>query len=364
MARDYYEVLEVSRDASQEDIKRAYRRLARSYHPDANPHDSEAAEKFKELGEAYSVLSDPSRRRDYDMFGTARVPAGGFDPFDIFASFFGGDPFGSFSARRGGPQRGSDLILDFEVTLEDVVKGATKAVTIRNLQTCETCSGTGCAPGTSPSRCSRCGGSGAVKSVQRSIFGNIMTSFTCPQCHGEGEEIADPCRECNGEGRMERLDEIPLEIPPGVEDGVQIRMSGRGQAGPRGGGSGDLYVRVQVEPHPRFRRSGDDLVTGFEVPFTQAILGGAAEVETFDGTLEVKIPPGTQPGDVLKMRGRGVPHLGRAGRGDLVVEIKVEIPSKLTPEQEELVRRFAESRGERVAEGSGIVDRIRGAFRQ
>lgn len=365
MDRDYYEVLGVGRNASPDEIKKAYRGLAREYHPDANPNDPDAERKFKELGEAYSVLSDPGRRRDYDLFGTAKVPVGGFDPFDLFSSIFGADPFVSFTRRRRS-NRGSDLAIEVEATLEEVVKGASKTLTIHNRQTCQRCDGSGCEPGTSPSRCSRCGGAGSVRSVQRSILGNVMTSFTCPQCHGSGEEIGDPCKECNGEGRMERLDEVSFDLPPGTPDGTQFRISGRGEAGARGGSAGDLFVQVQVRPDPRFRRHGDDLLASVGIPFSQAALGAALELETFDGPVELTIRPGTQPGTPLKVRGRGVPHLGRSGRGDLVVEVEVEVPVNLTDEQEELLRRFAASRNETVGDeetSAGVIGKIRSLFR-
>lgn len=363
MARDYYEVLGVSRDAPDEGIKKAYRRLARQFHPDANPDDPHAEEKFKEIAEAYAVLSDPARRREYDLFGSAKAPTVGVDPFDIFASFFGGDPFRT-SGRRNPSRRGSDLVISLEVTLEDVVRGASRTATIHNLQGCDRCGGSGCEPGTRTSRCSRCGGSGAVRHVQRSVFGNVMTSFSCPQCHGSGEEIANPCRECNGEGRLERLDEIPIDVPPGVEDGMQLRITGRGEAGSRGGGAGDLYVQFKIAPDRRYQRRGEDLLTQLRVPLTQAALGAEIEIETFDGPVQVTVPPGTQPGKVLRVRGRGVPRLGRAGRGDLLVEVDVEVPADLTREQEELLRRLAALRGEAVGEESGIIGKIRSVFRQ
>lgn len=362
MAGEYYEVLGVERDASPEDIKKAYRRLARRYHPDANPEDPEAEHKFKEVAEAYSVLSDPERRRDYDLFGTAKAPVGGFDPFDIFASFFGGDPFG-FAPRRSSPRRGSDLALEVEVTLEEVVRGTTKTVTIRNLQPCETCSGSGCSPGTLPSRCSRCGGAGVVRSVRRSVFGSLVTSFTCPHCHGAGEGIDTPCGQCNGDGRLERLDQVSVDIPPGIDDGTKFRLSGRGEAGARGAEAGDLYVQVRVTPDRRFTRRGNDLVAGVALPFAQAALGGTLDIETFDGPLDLTIPPGTQPGAVLRLRGKGLPRFQRSGRGDLLVEVTVEVPSNLTGEQEEILRKFARARGEAVGEGAGVLDKIRSVFR-
>lgn len=363
MERDYYEVLGVGREASQDELKKAYRSLARQHHPDANPDDPEAEHRFKEIAEAYSVLSDPVKRRDYDMFGTARVPSGGFDPFDIFRSFFGDDPFGFTRSRGRSSRRGSDLAIQVEVTLDEVLSGAQKTVTIPNLQTCEKCGGSGAEAGSSPTTCSRCGGAGAVRQVQRSVFGDLMTSFTCPQCHGSGEEITDPCRECNGEGRLERLDEVPVNIPAGVEDGVQFRITGRGEAGSRGAESGDLYVQVRVQPHPAFTRQGDDLLAGVGVSFTQATLGATLEVDTLEDSLDLEVPPGTQPGQILRVKGKGLPHFQRPGRGDLLVEISVDVPTKLNDDQKELLRQFARSRGEKVSEESGLFEKIRSAFR-
>lgn len=361
MPRDYYETLEVERSASEEEIKKSYRRLARMYHPDANPDDPAAEGKFKELAEAYGVLSDPSRRRDYDTYGHAKVPTGGFDPFDLFASFFGGDVFRS-GGRRGDDRRGNDLGLELEVTLEEVVKGATKTVSIRNQVTCATCQGSGCQPGTSPERCVRCNGSGAVRQVGRSIFGNVMTSYVCPQCNGAGESIASPCADCHGDGRRERVDEVPVDVPPGVDDGIQLRMTGRGESGRRGGGPGDLFVSFKVAAHDRFSRRGDDLLTRLHVAFTQASLGAAMSIDTFDGPERVSIPAGTQPGKVIRLRGRGVPRLQRQGRGDLLIEVAVEVPTHLSDEEAKLLRRLAELRGEAVEEEHGILGKIRSAF--
>jgi molecular chaperone DnaJ len=368
--RDYYEILGVPRDAGTDDMKKAYRKLARQYHPDANPGDPEAEHKFKELAEAYSVLSDPQKRREYDMFGTAKSPFGaggaaGFDPFDIFSSIFGGgDPFGAFTQRRGSRSRGSDLIVDLDVTLEEVVKGASKTVTLRNLQPCERCSGSGSEPGTSPSVCSRCGGTGSVRAVQRSLLGNVMTSFTCPQCNGAGEEIVSPCSECHGEGRLEKLDDVSFDVPPGVEDGSQFRITGRGEAGHRGGRSGDLFVRINLRDDKRFRRRGNDLLAKVAVSYAQAVLGTHLELETFDGPVDLRVPPGTQPGDMLRIRSHGVPLLGRpSGRGDLLVEIQLDVPRHVSGEEEDLVRRLAELKGEAVGDSQGVMGKIRSLFR-
>lgn len=357
---DYYEILGVDRNATEEEIKRAYRRLARQHHPDANPDDPEAERKFKEVAEAYSVLSDPARRRDYDMFGTAKMPAGGFDPFDLFRTFFGGDPFESM--RRQRPARGGDLALELEVSLEEVVRGATRTVTIRKPATCETCRGSGAEPGSAPSRCTTCGGAGMVRNVQRSVFGNVMTSYTCPECRGSGDRIEDPCRHCAGAGRIEREEEVTLDIPPGVEHGTQFRMPGRGEAGPRGAKSGDLYVGVVVAEDDRFERRGEHLMVRAAIPFTKAVLGGTIEVESFDGPVTVEIDAGTEVGSVLKVKGKGVPRLGSAGRGDLLIEVDVEIPRRLSEEEEELLRRFAAERGEEVGEPKTLMGRIRGAL--
>ena len=368
-SRDYYEILGVQRDAGAEELKKAYRRLAREYHPDANPGNPQAEQKFKELAEAYSVLSDPQKRRDYDTFGTARSPfgaggPGGFDPFDLFSSLFGGaDPFG-FSQRRGARSRGSDLVVDLEVTLEEVVRGASKTVTIRNLQSCERCGGSGSEPGTHPTRCSRCGGSGSVRAVQRSILGNVMTSFMCPQCQGAGQEISSPCHDCRGEGRTERLDEVSFDVPAGVEDGSQFRLNGRGEAGHRGARAGDLFVRVAVRDDERFHRRGNDLLAAVVVSYAQAALGATLELETLDGPVELRVPAGTQPGATLRIRGHGVPLLGRpTGRGDLLVQVQLEVPTHLSGEEEELVRRLAQLRGEPVGDSTGVFGKIRSLFR-
>lgn len=276
----FYEVLGVEKDASEDEIKKAYRRLARQYHPDANPGDPSAEHKFKEVAEAYAVLSDPSQRRDYDMFGTAKIPNGGFDPFDLFASFFGGDAFRGFGGQDRS--RGNDLILDVSATFKEVLEGAKRDVTIRRPSVCDECSGTGAKPGTSPVTCGQCSGAGAVRSVRQSIFGNVMTSHTCPRCSGTGVEIKDPCAVCRGNGRIDKEQVITVEIPAGIRDGMQIRYTGQGEAGQRGSGAGDLYVRVTVEPEPGIERQGDDLVQKLSVSIAQAALGCTLQVDALD----------------------------------------------------------------------------------
>lgn len=358
---DYYQLLEVGRDASEDEIKRAYRRLARKYHPDANPDDPDAEHKFKEVAEAYSVLSDAQRRRDYDMFGTAKSPSGGFDPFDIFSAFFGGDIFGRGGSARSA--RGSDLVLDIEVTLEEVMKGTTKQVEVNRLMVCDTCTGTGAKPGTGVESCSSCSGTGQVRSVQRSVFGNVMTSFACSACGGTGQRVSDPCQDCGGAGRREGTDRIDVEIPAGVSDGMQIRFQGRGEAGHRGSGAGDFYVRLNEVPHPTIARRGDDLIAHLKLSFTQAALGARLPLDIFDEKVDVEVERGTQPGDVLRFRGRGVPHLNRGSRGDLLVRVDIEVPTDLTEEQEEALRSYAALRGDAVGDSQSILDKIKSAFR-
>lgn len=360
MAADFYEILGVSRDASEDDIKKAYRRLARECHPDANPDDPDAERRFKEVAEAFSTLSDPVKRREYDMFGKTGSRANNFDPFDIFASFFGGSPFNS---RTHGPQRGDDLVMMLDVTLEEVVKGTAKTVSLRRQVACDKCNGSGAEPGTSPVICSSCQGSGTVRSVSRSIFGNVMSTYSCPACRGSGQKIDSPCRRCRGESRVEKQEDLEIDVPAGVDDGMQIRLSGQGQAGDRGAGPGDLYVQIRVRPSEDFVRQGDDLVTVMSIPFTQAALGATRKLETFDGVVELDVPSGSQPGDLLKVKGKGVPHLRRSGRGDLIVRVGVEVPAHLASEEEELLRRLAQVRGDDVAPPKSLAGKIKGAFR-
>lgn len=359
---DYYEVLGVARDASEDEIKKAYRALARKYHPDANPDDPGAEGKFKELAEAFSVLSDEGRRRDYDRYGTSKPPAGGFDPFDLFASFFGGDPFGAFS-RRGAVQHGRDLVYEMNVTLSEVLRGVVRTIEIGAHFSCETCAGSGARPGSGAVACTRCSGSGQVRSVQRSIFGDVMTSFVCPECEGSGERIADPCETCRGDGRVRRSEQIEIEVPAGVDDQIQIRRSGKGEAGRRGGPPGDLYVRFKVQPEPGYERFEDDLVFTTTIPFTQAVLGATRKFQTLSGLIEVEMPPGTPTSKQFKVRGKGVPHLQRGGAGDLYVKVEVEVPASLTAEEEAALREFARIRGEEVLEGQSLMRKLRSAFK-
>jgi len=360
MAAEYYETLGVDRSASEDEIKKAYRRLARECHPDANPHDPHAERKFKDLGEAFSTLSDPERRRQYDTFGAAGSTGVNFDPFDIFSSFFGASPFGGGGRGRSG---GEDLVLGLEITLEEVVKGATKQVSIRRKAPCETCEGSGAKPGTSAADCATCGGAGAVRSVSKSIFGNVMSTHTCPACRGAGQHIDTPCVDCRGEGRIEALAKVDIEVPAGIEDGMQLRLSGRGQAGPRGAEPGDLYVQMSVVAADGLAREGNNLIATLKLPFTQAVLGARVKIDTFEGPVELDIPPGAEVGHVLKIRGKGIPNLRRPGRGDLLVKLGIDVPSDLSAEEQDLLRKFAELRGDDIAEPKSFIDRLRGAFR-
>jgi molecular chaperone DnaJ len=362
MAGDPYQTLGVERTATQEEIKRAFRSLAREHHPDANRDDPHAEERFKEINAAYEILSDPEKRQRYDMFGDDRAGASGFGDFggisDLFASFFGG--MGGRTQR--GPARGQDVVAEIEVTLEEAATGVQRAVEIETLIECPECHGSRAKPGTHPSPCQDCGGTGEARQVRRTMFGDVMTATTCPRCRGTGEIIPDPCPTCDGRGRIASSEELTLEIPPGIDDGAQLRVHGRGAAGTLGGRAGDLYVVVQVAPHETFKRAGADLGCEVRVPMTVAALGGQVAIPTLDGDEIVDVRPGTQTGEVVRLKGKGMPRLGRHGNGELVALLRIETPTELDEEQETLLRTFAELRSEDVGE-RGLFDRIREAFR-
>lgn len=357
---DHYAVLGVPREATQDEIKRAYRSLARELHPDTNP-DPVASERFKEITHAYEVLSDPQKRERYDMFGDDRMGAAGFGDFhgisDLFSTFFGG--FGGTTRR--GPARGADLLAEVEITLEEAAEGIEREVDVSALVECDTCGGSGSAPGTFPVSCTECGGTGEIRSVRQTMLGQMITATTCGRCGGSGQEIVDPCKTCRGAGRIERTDALTVKVPPGVDDGAQLRVSGRGQAGVRGGRAGDLYVGIRVLPHETFQRAAADLGCEVPVPVTIAALGGVVTVPTLEGPEELEVKPGTQSGEVVRMSGRGMPHIGARGRGELIVLLKVETPSDLSEEEAELLRRFAALRDESIG-GKGLFDRIKEAF--
>lgn len=347
--RDYYEVLGVDRSAGADEVKRAYRRLAREYHPDVcDLPDAEA--RFKEINEAYQVLSNPEKRGVYDRFGHAGMERGvGFDvgfrdPFDIFEEVLGGfGGFGFRTSRRPGPRRGADLRYDLRITFEEAVFGCEKEIEVTRQEVCPECNGSGAEPGTNPVRCSDCGGTGQVRRMQRSIFGSVVNVTTCPTCGGEGETIPVPCRECEGSGRVYATNKIRVSIPAGVNNGTQIRLAGEGGPGERGGPPGNLYVYLEVEEHPYFRRQGDDLLLELNINVAQAALGTRVTIPTLESEEEIDITPGTQMGTILRLRDHGVPHLRRNGRGDLLILVRVEIPTELNDEERDHFRALAES---------------------
>jgi molecular chaperone DnaJ len=369
---DLYALLGVSRDASADEIKRAYRTLARELHPDRNPGDPAAEARFKEVAVAYETLRDPQRREHYDRYGTTG-PGG--DPFsggglgDIFEAFFGGaSPFGSgagfSSGRRTGPPAGADLEVVAEIDFEEAVFGTESSINVRTAVPCEICEATGAEPGTSASTCAECGGAGQVRAVRQSILGQMMTTGVCTRCGGLGQIVDRPCLHCKGEGRRVEEKSYTVDIPAGVDTGRTLRLSGRGAVGPRGGGSGDLYVHIKVRSHERFERHGDDLIEELHIALTQAALGAHVSYETLDGVEDLVVPPGTQTGRLFRLRGRGVPHLESRGRGDLLVQVVVDTPEKLSDDEQELLRRLADLRGDDVAPpGSGFLSKIRSAFK-
>ena len=376
MARDYYGTLGVRPDASADEIKRAYRKLARELHPDVNP-DEAAQQRFREVTACYEVLSDPQKRKIVDMggdpLGNGAAAGGGRDPFggfglgDIMDAFFGAAAGGgSGRGPRSRVQPGSDALLRIELTLEECNTGVSRDITVDTAILCETCRGSGCAAGTSPITCDTCHGRGEVQSVQRSVLGQVVTARACPVCRGYGEVIPDPCGTCIGEGRVRSRRTITAKIPPGVADGMRVRLSGQGEVGPGGGPAGDLYVEVQELPHHTFERAGADLHCTLRVPMTTAALGAALKLETLDGQVELEVTPGTQAGAELVMTGRGLPRLrstGRVdGRGDLHVHIEVEVPTKLDARQAELLRELAGLRGEEEGTLAGANGRGGGLF--
>jgi molecular chaperone DnaJ len=353
--RDYYEILDVSRDADADEIKKSYRKLAVKYHPDKNPGDHTAEERFKELGEAYEALSDPQKRAAYDQYGHAAFDArqraargfggaGGFhDPFDIFKEVFGGGSASIFESifggggERSGPQRGDDLRYDLEISLEEAATGCEREISVSKLDRCETCGGLGAEKGSAVKVCSTCGGRGQVM-MSRGIF---SIAQTCPHCKGNGRILEKPCKSCHGEGRQERTSKIKLKIPPGVDSGTRLRSSGNGEAGFRGGLQGDLYVILHVKAHEIFQRDGDDLHCEVPVSFVQAALGAEIEVPTLEGKAAIKIPAGTQPGAAFRVKGKGVKNLQGYGNGDLHARIQVEVPTRLSQEQKAKLSEFA-----------------------
>ena len=358
---DLYAILEVEPSATQDELKRSYRRLARQLHPDANPTDPAAEARFKEVSQAYEILSDPERRANYDRFGSD-VGAGG-NPFgagsvqDIFDMFFGG--MGGQSPQRRGPQPGPDAEIALDITLDDAAFGATHEVTVTLPHRCATCDGSGCAEGTSPVRCEECAGTGEVRRVRNSILGQMVTAMPCSRCGGMGSRIETPCPDCRGEGRRNETSTLTVQVPAGVEDGSTMRLSDRGAAGVRGGPNGRLFVHLRVTPDERFERHGDDLHHEAHIAFTQAVLGATIEVPTLREQVAIEVVAGSANGTVHRIRHEGVHHLHGRGRGDLFIHLTVDVPTELDETSEDLLRQLAEHRGEVVNEPSGGLFRRR-----
>lgn len=369
MADDLYATLGVSRTATAEEIKKAYRRLAREHHPDANDGDPEAEARFKQIAHAYDVLSDPARRQRYDAFGSESASGADGDPFgagfgDIFDAFFGGGGGFAGGRRRAGPPQGGDMEVIVDLSFEEAVFGTKAPVRAMVPTPCDACEATGARPGTFASRCGTCDGSGQVRQVRQSLLGQMVTAHPCPTCGGQGEVVSDPCPACGGEGRRPVERTYTVDVPPGVSNGNTLRLPGYGPAGPRGGPAGDLYVHLRVAPHDRFTRDGDDLLHDLHVSPSQAALGLEVDLPTLDGEERVVVPRGTQPGTVVRLRGLGVPRVRGRGRGDLLVTVVVDVPTDLGDEEEELYRRLAALRGEEVADPDpGLLSRIRSAFK-
>ena len=350
VARDLYDVLGVPRDASDDDIRKAYRQLARELHPDVSA-DPETEERFKEVAGAYEILSDPEKRARYDAFGTSGPGGQPFaDISDIFEMFFGQGGFGGFGSRRRGPRsrtrRGEDVGVIVRLSFEEAAFGVRRDVPLERLETCDRCLGNGAEPGTAPVACRTCGGTGEVQSVRRSVFGTLMTASPCATCEGTGQEIPDPCRECEGQGRLRHPATVTVEIPAGVSDGMELRVAGNGHAGVAGGSTGDLFVRLEVEPATRFERRGQDLFAVLDVTVPQVALGADVKIAGIDGTETLRIDAGTESGTIVRLKGKGVPNLNRRGRGDLYVTLHVVTPKGLSREERQLLARLAELRGE------------------
>ncbi|MGN0148634.1 MAG: molecular chaperone DnaJ [Clostridia bacterium] len=357
--RDYYEVLGVSKGASDDEIKKAFRRQSKKYHPDLNPGDKAAEEKFKEVNEAYQVLSDSDKKARYDRFGHAGVdpnygaggPGGagfngaGFDFGDIFGDIFGSG-FGGFGGgnRRNGPRRGNDVRQVVDITFEEAAFGCTKKINLTKQEKCDTCNGTGAKPGTSAQTCTHCNGTGQIQTQQRTILGYMTNVTTCPHCKGEGKIIKEPCRDCRGTGKVRKSKTIEINIPAGIDNGQTMQLSGQGEAGERGGPSGDLLITIRVRPHDIFKRENNDVYINMPISFVQAALGATLTVPTLDGAVEYDIPEGTQSGTRFRLRGKGIPYIRSKNRGDQYVTVNVEVPKNLTAKQKEILKEFDEDK--------------------
>lgn len=359
--RDYYEVLGVSRGASEDEIKKAYKKMARKYHPDLNPGDKTAEEKFKEVNEAYEVLSDADKKAWYDQYGHAGVDpnfgAGGFgggfdgsfdfgDLGDIFGSFFGGGFGGGRRTNPNAPQRGESIRMSIAISFEEAAFGCEKAVTVERYETCDTCHGNGCAPGTSPEVCPDCHGTGTVQVRRQTPMGVFATSSPCPKCGGKGRIIHQPCKDCRGSGMVRKKKTIQASIPAGIDNGQTISIRGQGNAGKNGGPAGDLLITITVRPHELFRREGTSVLCEAPITFTQAVLGAELEIPTIDGKVKYTLPEGTQSGTTFRLKGKGIPSINGRGRGDQYVTVYIETPKNLNKEQKEALKKFAETMGE------------------
>ncbi len=364
--RDYYEVLGVDKSADEQTLKKAYRKLAMKYHPDRNPGDKEAEEKFKEINEAYEVLSDSTKRQTYDQFGHAGMNGqggfggqgfggqgfGGFEDIfgDMFGDIFGGGFGGGGRPRRRGPERGADMRQSIEITFEEAAFGKKTSIKVNRSEECSECHGSGAKAGTSKKTCPTCNGAGEVRTVQRTPFGNIASSRTCSTCEGEGEVVESPCTKCGGKGSTRKVKTIEVDIPAGIDDGQMIKLAGQGELGSKGGPRGDLYIAVSVKNHSLFTREGYDIYFDMPITFAQAALGDEIEVPTLDGKVKYSIPEGTQTGTVFRLREKGIPKLRGNNRGDQYVKVVVDTPKKLNDKQKELLREFAKECGEEVHE--------------
>ena len=359
--RDYYEVLGVSRGASEDEIKKAYKKMARKYHPDLNPGDKTAEEKFKEVNEAYEVLSDADKKARYDQYGHAGVDpnfgAGGFgggfdgsfdfgDLGDIFGSFFGGGFGGGRRTNPNAPQRGESIRMSIAISFEEAAFGCEKAVTVERYETCDTCHGNGCAPGTSPEVCPDCHGTGTVQVRRQTPMGVFATSSPCPKCGGKGRIIHQPCKDCRGSGMVRKKKTIQASIPAGIDNGQTISIRGQGNAGKNGGPAGDLLITITVRPHELFRREGTSVLCEAPITFIQAVLGAELEIPTIDGKVKYTLPEGTQSGTTFRLKGKGIPSINGRGRGDQYVTVYIETPKNLNKEQKEALKKFAETMGE------------------
>lgn len=354
--RDYYEVLGVSKGASDDEIKKAFRQQSKKYHPDLNPGNKEAEEKFKEVNEAYQVLSDPDKKAKYDQFGHAGVDpnfgagagggfnGAGFDFGDIFGDIFGG--FGGFGggSRRNGPRRGNDLRQVVDISFEEAAFGCKKTINLTKQEKCDTCKGTGAKPGTTPETCPHCNGTGQIQTQQRTILGYMTNVTTCPQCKGSGKIIKEPCRDCRGTGKVRKSKTIEINIPAGIDNGQTMQLSGQGEPGDRGGVNGDLLITIRVRPHPIFTRDGNNVYIDMPITFVQAALGATLKVPTLDGAVEYDIPEGTQSGTRFRLKGKGIPYIRSKSRGDQYVTVNVEVPKNLTSKQKEILKEFDEDK--------------------